>query len=175
MQKREAPTISTERLILRRRIETDISYMIEMFNDENVRKYLGGVPPRDGHSMLVMVRHRRETDWAVSLAASGEFIGEVWFPSIINGTADEIGYEFRSNFWGMGYAHEAVSAVVDYAFSALRLTRIQATIDYRNKRSKKLIEKLGFHFAALLPQWGLDERVADLTFYYKDRMMQGSA
>lgn len=52
MTKKEAPIIETGRLLLRRRLEEDIPFMTEMYNQESVQKHLGGYPPRDKHSML---------------------------------------------------------------------------------------------------------------------------
>ena len=67
VKKTEAPTLKTPRLVLRRRMEIDIPAMVMMFNTDDVRRYLGGYPPRDEHSMLRMVRHRHATEWAVTL------------------------------------------------------------------------------------------------------------
>ena len=74
MQKPEAPKLETPRLILRRRMEVDIPYMWKMFNTKEVTQYLGGHPPSDKHAMLVMVRHRKATEWAVTLRETGEYI-----------------------------------------------------------------------------------------------------
>lgn len=40
MVKKEAPTIKTERLTLRRLMESDIPFMSDMFADDQVTKYL---------------------------------------------------------------------------------------------------------------------------------------
>ena len=42
-----------------------------------------------------------------------------------------------------GYATEAASALVDYAFETLRLARILATTDYDNSASIGVMRKLG--------------------------------
>ncbi|MDR0963673.1 MAG: GNAT family N-acetyltransferase [Clostridium sp.] len=165
MPKQESPTITTERLILRRKMEADIPKMTAMFDCDEVRKYLGGYPPRDEHSMLKMVRSRKATEWAVTLKDTDEYIGEVMLPKIVDGYLGEIGYLFRQEYWGKGYANEAVSAIVEYAFGALGLKRLFATIDNNNERSKKFIEKLCFEFVALLPEADFGGRVADVAYY----------
>ncbi len=58
MTKKEAPIIQTERLVLRPRAKRDIPNMLQMFNHEGVRKYLGINPPRDEHGMIEMIRDR---------------------------------------------------------------------------------------------------------------------
>ncbi len=165
MPKIEAPKLETERLILRRRMEEDIPNMVKMFNTDEVRQHLGGYPPHDKHSMLKMIRHRRETEWAVTLQGTGEYIGECLIPKIVDNYLGEIGYLFLKEHWGKGYAQEAVSAIIEYSFNILNLQRLCATIDNKNDRSKKLIEKLGFKFVAVLPEADFGGRVADVAYY----------
>jgi len=67
--------------------------------------------------------------------STSEFIGYcglTLFPDI-DGTAEiEIGYRLIRKFWGYGFATEATSAVRDYAFSELKLTRLVALIEPSN-------------------------------------------
>lgn len=165
MAKKEAPKIRTERLILRPLAEKDIPNMFRMFANDEVREFLGGHPPRDKHSMLKSVRGRKETQWAVTLKDTDEYIGEVLLPNIVEGYLGEVGYLFLREFWGNGYAHEAVSAMIEHCVSTLRLKRLYATIDDKNTRSKKFIEKLGFHLVAILPEADFGGRVADMAYY----------
>lgn len=165
MAKAEAPTIRTERLILRHRQEKDIPFMLDLFNNDEVRRYLGGYPPRDERSMMRMIRGRGRTDWVVALAESDEYIGECMLLKIVDNYLAEIGYYFRRSYWGNGYAEEAANAVINFCMDTLELKRLCATIDDRNVRSKRLIEKLGFSFVALLPEADFGGRVADVSYY----------
>lgn len=155
--------IKTERLVLRRKQDKDIPQMLELFNDEEVRRYLGGFPPRDERAMQRMVRHGRTTEWAVTLA--DEYIGECQLLKVVEGRVAEIGYYFRRAFWGQGYAFESASALIAYCKDELGLERLWASIDDRNERSKRLIVRLGFQQAALLPEWDFGGRVADTAVY----------
>ncbi|MBO6918895.1 MAG: GNAT family N-acetyltransferase [Rhizobiaceae bacterium] len=56
----------------------------------------------------------------------------------------EIGFIFNPDFWGQGFAKEAVSALIDYGFDKKQLTKITADVDPRNERSIRLLEGLGF-------------------------------
>lgn len=165
MAKIEAPTIKTERWVLRRRQEKDIPQMLDLFNNDEVRHYLGGYPPRDDHSMLRMVRGRKQTDWVVALADTDEYIGECMLCKVVDGYLGEIGYFFRRKNWGFGYATEAVEAIIRYSANTLNLKRMCATVDDRNMRSKKLIEKLGFELVAILPESDFGGRVADVAYF----------
>ena len=92
--KKEAPTIETKRLVLRRKKYDDIPDMMKMFNDDEVREFVGGHPPRDERSITRMIRHRGETEWAVTLKDTGEYLGEIEIINIVDGYLGEIGYMF---------------------------------------------------------------------------------
>ena len=56
----------------------------------------------------------------------------------------ELGYLIDKKHRSEGYAYEACSAILDYAFSILGVERIFAVIDERNIASLKLARRLGF-------------------------------
>lgn len=56
----------------------------------------------------------------------------------------EIGFHLRPEFWGKGYALEAASAVIAYAFSVLNAKKLFAGHHPDNLASRKLLHKLGF-------------------------------
>lgn len=63
-----------------------------------------------------------------------------------------LGYCLSREHWGKGYATEAASAVLDYAFQRLRLRLV--TVDHYtdNTRSRRVIEKCGFRYEGTLRQ-----------------------
>ena len=95
MSKKEAPIIRTARLKLRRRHEKDIPFMLDLFNSDEVRQYLGGYPPRDEAAMRYMIRRRTSTDWVVALSDTDEYIGECMLLKIVDNYLAEVGYFFR--------------------------------------------------------------------------------
>jgi RimJ/RimL family protein N-acetyltransferase len=56
----------------------------------------------------------------------------------------ELGYTLHKDFRGMGYATEAISAIIDHLIFDLKKHRTTASIDPRNANSIRLIERLGF-------------------------------
>jgi RimJ/RimL family protein N-acetyltransferase len=54
-----------------------------------------------------------------------------------------LGYCYRREAWGQGYATEAGSAMVDFGFDVLGLHRIWAGCDADNAGSIRVLEKLG--------------------------------
>jgi|WetSurMetagenome_2_1015567.scaffolds.fasta_scaffold308238_2 RimJ/RimL family protein N-acetyltransferase len=56
----------------------------------------------------------------------------------------EIGYWCRTRMSGHGYTSEAVAALVDFARGRLQARRVQIRIDERNRKSRRIPERLGF-------------------------------
>lgn len=54
-----------------------------------------------------------------------------------------LGYCYRREAWGQGYATEAASGLVDFGFAVLGLHRIWAGCDADNQASIRVLEKLG--------------------------------
>ena len=66
--------------------------------------------------------------WAVVERNSGltmGYCGLIWFANVGGHPETEIGYRLAKPRWGRGYATEAATAVRDYAFSTLRLPRLE--------------------------------------------------
>ncbi|MCI0406466.1 MAG: GNAT family N-acetyltransferase, partial [candidate division Zixibacteria bacterium] len=82
--------------------------------------------------------------FAVELKSTGELIGDcalkVSKEDIHQG---EIGFTLAREHQGKGLAAEAVSALLDYAFTKLELHRIIAITDCENSASIRLLERLG--------------------------------
>jgi RimJ/RimL family protein N-acetyltransferase len=55
----------------------------------------------------------------------------------------EIGFILHPDYWGRGFAHEALRAVIPHVFDALPVDRLEADVDPRNDASLKLLAKLG--------------------------------
>ncbi|WYP27286.1 GNAT family protein [Alkalihalobacillus sp. FSL W8-0930] len=56
--------------------------------------------------------------------------------------AAELSYIIHPNYWGSGYASEAVRLMLTFGFSQLNLNRIYAKCDPRNKGSERVMQKV---------------------------------
>lgn len=56
----------------------------------------------------------------------------------------ETGYWVAKDFLGKGYATEAASATIDYAFTKIGLKKMHINYFEGNNKSRRVIEKLGF-------------------------------
>ena len=54
------------------------------------------------------------------------------------------GFLLRRDQWGKGYAHEALAAVIGYAFGPLGLNQLMARVQRGNVRAIRLLQGLGF-------------------------------
>lgn len=165
MARIEAVTLETKRLILRRRLDEDLLEMVEMLNNNSVIKYLGGYPPKDEHTILGIIRHRQSTNWHIIGKENNEFIGECGLNKIIDNYLGEVSYILNERFWGKGIGYEAMNKVIDHSFKTLKLGKLFAVIDSKNKRSINLIKRLNFSHDADIKEADFGGRVADISYY----------
>ena len=83
--------------------------------------------------------------WPVFELSSGDLIGCCGLRPYRGGKY-EIGFHLRPQFWGKGYATEAATAVIDYAFSVLKAEALFAGHNPNNVASSKVLLKLGFRY-----------------------------
>ncbi|MBR2993107.1 MAG: GNAT family N-acetyltransferase [Clostridiales bacterium] len=140
--------ITTERLVIR---------PVEIDDCEAIHRYAGD--PSIDMMMFLPNETFEETQKFVEFAVSewakeepedmefvvllnGEIIGGVNLETEIAGIY-EIGWIFREDMRGKGYATEAAKALMDYAFDVLKAEKVQAHCDSRNQASEKVMKKLG--------------------------------
>ncbi|HXC55969.1 MAG TPA: GNAT family N-acetyltransferase [Rhizomicrobium sp.] len=89
--------------------------------------------------------------WVVALSPRGPAIGECDLSAIdLHHKRAEIGFLFRRDAWGKGYAREAMERVLRYGFEELGLERLQARCHAGNAPSQRLLERLGFSLEGTL-------------------------
>jgi RimJ/RimL family protein N-acetyltransferase len=85
--------------------------------------------------------------WAVELQGGPQFIGCVGLLAVADGLpfapAVELGWRLAREQWGRGLAGEAAGAAIAFAFEELRLPGLVAYTAERNRRSRRLMERLG--------------------------------
>lgn len=152
----------TDRLILRTISEGDAAEQDRLLNTPAVMARLGGVKElheieakhakgmalyaREGFSFLFMIEK-----------ATGEMVGHCGIKWVDNELAKnvgdhEIGWIVREDRWRLGYAEEAMRAVLEWAFTRVGAPHVVALTSPVNQPSWKLMEKLGM------------QRRADLDF-----------
>lgn len=98
---------------------------------------------------------------------TGELIGDVGIHFLESDSLQvEIGCTLNFNQHGNGYATEALTETLNFLFRSLNKHRVIASIDPRNEKSIKLVERIGMrkeaHFRKSL--WINNEWVDDLVY-----------
>jgi RimJ/RimL family protein N-acetyltransferase len=104
--------------------------------------------------------------WGVELAQERRIIGTGTLFHIDPANARaELGYCLGSAYWGKGYMSEALTTLFDFAFTTMKLRRLEADVDPRNANSLRLLDKLGFRREGLLRErWNVAGEIQDTVF-----------
>ncbi len=145
--------LTTDRLELRQIGEGDLDAHMEHLNTPAVMARLGGPRPRE----VIVEKHAQSREsfaregfgfMLVYERATGELVGHCGMKRVSNPLAHnigdhEIGWLVREDRWRMGYAKEAMCAVIDWAFEQHGAPHVVALTSESNVGSWKLMEKLG--------------------------------
>ncbi len=85
-------------------------------------------------------------NWVIRLPSS-ELIGYVQATVKPNATA-AIAYELNSKYWGQGFASEAVRAMIQELVIRYRVVSLSAVLKKTNRRSSRMLERIGFSLAS---------------------------
>ena len=82
--------------------------------------------------------------FCIKLLENDQFIGLIALNlGKINYKIAEVWYKMHPNFWRNGYATEALSKLINFGFSDLKLHRIEAGCATENLASIRVLEKVG--------------------------------
>jgi [ribosomal protein S5]-alanine N-acetyltransferase len=146
------PALHTARLLLRPFVEADAHALFALHSNPRVTRYWDAPPWSDrtrAHRFIEVCRQTEQDGSGARLAierlADGAFIGWCgvfeWNPDYRSAT---MGYCLDDAAWGQGFATEAASAMLQWAFDTVDLNRVQSETDTRNTASARVLEKLGF-------------------------------
>lgn len=142
------PRLETARLILRPPVLDDLDRWAEMVSDPDVTRFIGGVMPKPVAWRALMQTAGAWTLTGVAMfsvleKSTGRWVGRVgpWQPFAWPGT--EVGWALHRDAWGKGYAYEAATAAIDYAFDTLGWTHVIHCINPQNEPSRALARRLG--------------------------------
>lgn len=148
MKENKPPILETKRLILRIPNADDFEAWADFHADPVTMEHLGGIQCRNiawrGLCTMTGAYYLRGfTMFSLILKENNQWIGRVgpWQPD--GWPAKEIGWGVAQAYAGKGYAYEAASAAMDYAFDILGWDDVIHIINPKNKPSEKLAMALG--------------------------------
>jgi RimJ/RimL family protein N-acetyltransferase len=151
MSGEEFARLESERLILRRFAYSDLEPFLAYRNDPEVARYQAWESCTESEA-IAMIEEMKSLqpgtpgEWfqfAIELKETGALIGDCALKVERDGRQAEIGFTLSREHQGKGYASEAVSRLLDYAFGDLGLHRVVAITDRENEPSWALLERLG--------------------------------
>ena len=164
------PTLVAPRLHLRWIQPEDLDDLYGVFSDPDVTRYwshLAWTSPDEATIYLEAIHQGFQQgnlfQWGIALRGDDRLIGTTTLYAIdhAQGRA-ELGFALAREHWGRRYAREALTVLLDHAFSSLGLRRIEADVDPRNQGSLNTLEALGFRREGYLRQrWRVAGEIQD--------------
>jgi RimJ/RimL family protein N-acetyltransferase len=103
----------------------------------------------DGAVQRATLQPRIEYYLAITTISDDSLIGSCRL-ALSGVQAAKLGYSVAADHWGNGYATDAATAMISFAFDSLGLHRVTAAIGPENKASQAVVERLGFAREGLL-------------------------
>lgn len=154
------PDLETDRLLLREFRLGDALALYNYFSNKRVTRYLDWEGPDSVEDAQRVINGYKEAYrmgdellWAVALKEDDSLIGGCRLWDFRTESIASLEYQLSSRQWGKGYMHEALQAILEYAFTTLELHRLQAFVVPDNEPSLRLLRKLHFKREGLLRQY----------------------
>jgi ribosomal-protein-alanine N-acetyltransferase len=170
----QLPTLEGERVRLRHVTRADAASFFAVFTHPDVMRYWA-YPPWTSMaqaddlvtSIFDHFAARTLFQWGLALRDDDRVIGHITLAALdATHRRAEFGYALHRAHWGKGLMHEAHCLILDYAFGALGMHRIEADVDPRNAASIRSLERLGFKREGYLRErWHVAGEIQDGLYY----------
>lgn len=180
MNKNTEVVAETPRLVLRRLRITDVDSFVGYRADPEVARYQSWESCTQDEAAafiasqlpLPLFQAGYWSQIAIELRETGAHIGDCGLRIRARDAREgELGFTFARAHQGQGLASEAVSHLLEYAFTKLDLHRVFAIADDRNVRAVALLERVGMrregHFREA--EWLKGEWVSDVLYAILER------
>ena len=146
------PKLESKRLYFRRMNLSYAKDIHQIRSNNDVMKFMDVTRTKSVNDAKRLIRNVREdyknekgVSWAIIEKNLKSFIGYAGFwrmqPQHCRG---EIGYALKPEYWGKGFMTEALKTIIDFGFHKMNLHSIEANVNPKNQKSKKLLKSLGF-------------------------------
>jgi len=174
--------LETPRLLLRPLVDTDADDLFAIFSDPAVMRHWSSAAWAERSQAFRLIEGdrealagRRDLRLGLALRETGRVVGTLSLYKIdAPCRRADIGYALARASQGSGLMNEALAAVIDAAFDDrpgapfddLKLNRLEADVDPRNRPSCRALERLGFQLEGRLRErWWVEGEVSDSAMY----------
>ena len=158
-----APSVETERLVLRPMDLEDQDRLVEILANPAVYEFLAMKEAPDKERCARMVRkYQRDWEqfgcgnWAVTLKGDPRLLGWCGLSMLDETHEIELLYMLEEESWGKGYSSEAARASVRFGFEEAGLERIIALCFEENIGSQKVMQKSGLRYLGKEDYFGFE-------------------
>ena len=158
-----ADEVETRRLRLRMFRPEDLEPMCAITRDAEVMRHIGHGHPltreetrANLESIVAAFRRRGFGRWALELKATGELAGYCGLSLGNEEVGVELAYMLARGAWGRGLVQEAGRACLRYGFERLDLDSVAGLTLHDNRRSRRVLERLGMSFVRDAHVYGFD-------------------
>lgn len=146
-----SPKIETERLILRRYKETDIDAIYDIITDKRLSTYIKYSELTKEQELECIKEWIEEADdskyerWVIERKEDGAIVGNIDVNTVVKKhNYCNVGYTIRYDYWGNGYAAEALEEVSNHLLEESGYYLVECSCNELNKQSSRVMEKAGF-------------------------------
>jgi ribosomal-protein-alanine N-acetyltransferase len=152
----QVPPLQGQLTTLREVAPSDIHALFTLFSDPAVTAYMAPPPP-------TLAKFAGFVEWSHQQRLQGRGVCygvvpdgmtaavgmlQLRFDQKVSGA--EWGFILSAHFWSTGVFSDAANALVEYAFTTMRIERLEARIAQRNRRAHAAVQKLGARFESTL-------------------------
>ena len=155
--------LQTQRLLIRKWDPADLEDAQAIYGDPETMRFIpcGALDREQTARMIARMMERDERDgfgiWPVLLKSERRIIGECGITYVPgHGTDVEVAWIFNRRYHGQGYAAEAATAVLRFAFTQAGLHQVYALIDRGNAASIALANRLHMEFDGIVRAYKRD-------------------
>ena len=163
--------LQTDRLILRRFVESDAEAMFQNWASSAENLTYVTWDPHSIHNWVASYANPNYYKWAICLKEKPEqVIGDISIVEIHEEDLScEIGYVLGKNYWGRGVMAEALKAVLDFCFTQAGFQKVRARYVSLNPASGRVMEKAGMSYLEITNGVERKGYLADLIYYQINR------
>lgn len=147
---------TSKSLILEPLKKDHASKLFEVLKDPKIYVYIPEDPPASEEALANKFDVLSEgapfhldelwLNYAVYDSEISQYIGTLQATIFMNDKKAFVAYVLNSNYWGKGYATQALMLMINKLIKEYEIIEFEASIDTRNSKSIELVKRLGFEY-----------------------------